>query len=422
MDQAKTLIRTVVRTFYDTEHVVIIDSIVNHSALTLDDFKQIFAFGARQPKEIAKYLGKLREGGLVSCYGRQETKAGAQKASTVEYWWIDYQLAIDAIKFRLHMLQTHLEQQGKSTSEKKEYSCRVCKSEWTALEVLDNPDPEFRGSGFLCKRCNNVLDWKPHNTQDGRDNNVLSQFNTQLGHILGLVESIDKIIVPNSTPESAIENIKPVPRHKEAGAVDTEKLDNLTTMAQPTSVKGIKAQAEKVEIVLTTESENTAAAQQAEADRRAKIAAQNQLPEWHTKSTISGEVTRIGHNQTLLQQESLASVVEDGTEKKAVLNNDAMDKFFATLERERAQAGEVEKVDEEEEEESDEDEFEDVTSPVLKRPKLEDQAPLNSESSQSQVDGETPDPNRSNNNISVPPVTSTLEDDDSEEEEFEEVV
>ena len=44
MDQAKILLRTAVRTFYDTEHVVIIDAIVNHSAVTLDDFKQIFAF------------------------------------------------------------------------------------------------------------------------------------------------------------------------------------------------------------------------------------------------------------------------------------------------------------------------------------------------------------------------------------------
>jgi transcription initiation factor TFIIE subunit alpha len=399
---------------------VVIDAITNHSALTLDDFKQIFAAGGRQPKEIAKYLGKLREGGLISVHGRQETKPGAQKTSTVEYWWIDYQRAIDATKYRLHMLQEHLSHLGKSTTEKKDYTCRTCGSEWTQMEVLDNPDPEHRGSGFLCKRCNSLLDYKPQNSQDGRpeDDNIVSQFNTQLGHILALVETIDKLVVPVTTPESAIENIKPVPKQKEVGGIDTEPLDNLMTRAQPSSVKGLKM-AEKVEIVLTTDSENTAAAQQAEADRRARISAQNRLPEWHTKSTVSGDATRVGHNESLGDLDSLAPITGENGEKKPVLNNEAFDRFFETLEAERAQAAQGQDVEEDEEEEEsdeDEDEFEDVTSPILKRPKIEEQT----FSPAAIVDSNAikgPEP------IATPlPDEDVGEDDDSEEEEFEEVV
>jgi transcription initiation factor TFIIE subunit alpha len=399
----------------------VIDAITNHSALTLDDFKQIFAAGGRQPKEIAKYLGKLREGGLISVYGRQETKPGAQKTSTVEYWWIDYQRAIDATKYRLHMLQEHLSHLGKSTTEKKDFTCRVCGSEWTQMEVLDNPDPQHRGSGFLCKRCNSLLDYKPQNAQDGRaeEDNIVSQFNTQLGHILALVETIDKLVVPVTTPESAIENIKPVPKQKEVGGIDTTPLENLMTRGQPTSVKGLKM-AEKVEIVLTTDSENTAAVQQAEADRRAKIAAQNILPEWHTKSTVSGDTTRAGHSQVVKETDGVLPIPGENGEKKPVLNNEAFDRFFETLEAERAQAAQGQGAEEEEEEEEesdeDEDEFEDVTSPVLKRPKIEEAAFSPAVTANTNAD------NIPEAVAPPPPNEATGEDDDSEEEEFEEVV
>jgi transcription initiation factor TFIIE subunit alpha len=413
MDQAKTLVRSVVRSFYDTEHVIVIDSIITHSAVTLEDLKQVFAAGGRAPKDIAKYLGRLREAGLVSTYARQETKPGAQKSSTVEYWWTDYHRAIDATKYRLHMLQDHLSHLGKSTTEKKEYFCPECGSEWTQMEALDNPDPEHRGSGFLCKVCNNPLEFRPDNSTNGgtENDNIVSQFNKQLGHILALVESIDNLTVPASTPESALENIKPVPRQKEVGVIDTEPLEHLMTQVKPTSVKGLAQQAEKVEIVLTTDSENNAAVQAAEAERKAKIAAQNQLPEWHTKSTVSGDPTRAATNQAAREADAHGALRVQNGEKKASINTAAIDDFFANLEAQQGASGnEGQNQDEEEEEESDEDEFEEVISPVLKRPRLDDGIAQSSDSSAFAP------------TATAAPVQVAEDEDDSEEGEFETVV
>jgi transcription initiation factor TFIIE subunit alpha len=418
MDQAKTLIRTVVRAFYETEHIVAIDAVVNHTALTIEDFKQIFAAGGRQPKEIAKYLGKLREGGLLSCYGRQETKPGAQKATTVEYWWIDYQFAVDAIKFHLHVVEEHLNRLGRITTEKKEFFCPVCKSEWTQLEVIDNPDPQGRGSGFLCKRCNTLLSWRAPDEDEGpsEGSNKVSQFNTQLGHILNLVQAIDQLHVPLCTAENAIESLKPVPRQKDVGAPDIDMPDY--PMMLPTSVKGVKAQAENVEIVLDTESQRTAEEQKAESERKAKIFAQNQLPEWHTKSTITGESTGRGANQEMYKEEISIPLVLETSKKAAGLDASAMANIFDSLEAEKAQVASAQGTEDESDE--DEDEFEDVTSPVLKKPRLEEilqvEEPAIVEVAPVVVVEETKVAP-----IAKPMVAVVAYEDDSEEEEFEEV-
>jgi len=415
MEQAKLLVRSVARSFFETEHVVCIDAIIDHSALTIDDFKQIFAGGGRQPKEIAQYLGKLRESGLARKDSRAEVKDGAQKHIQVEYWWIDYHYAIDATKYKLRMIQDKLANEAKSTTEKKEFMCKVCHSQWTLMEAMDNKDPKqfsnpaYKGSGFLCKRCNNPLLLTATKTDAAmEDESAVSQFNKQLDHITSLVEAIDNLTVPNITWEMALANKKSVPRQKDPGALDTEP--NQVVSLQPASVKGLQGQDENVKIVLTTEEENNAAVQEAKAKEKAKIQEQNLLPEWHTTSTVTGDITRAGHKQSVRDHDALVSAADDQGEKKPLLNNAAMDAVFAQLEAERAQAAKTPN-EEGSEEESDEDEFEDVTSPVLKRPRIEGQDSFG--------DGQTGSTQQLN---SVSLAANPGEEDDSEEEEFEEVV
>lgn len=65
MELAKVLVRSVVRAFYETEHIVLIDALVNHSALSLSDLALAVDLG-KQQKVAQKLAGKLKEGGLVS--------------------------------------------------------------------------------------------------------------------------------------------------------------------------------------------------------------------------------------------------------------------------------------------------------------------------------------------------------------------
>jgi transcription initiation factor TFIIE subunit alpha len=64
---AKVFVKTAVRMFYETEHIVVIDALVYHGALSLQDLVIVLDWGKNQ-KGAAKLTGKLREGGLISVY------------------------------------------------------------------------------------------------------------------------------------------------------------------------------------------------------------------------------------------------------------------------------------------------------------------------------------------------------------------
>jgi len=307
-----------------------------------------------------------------------------------EYYFIDYRRAIDATKYRVHMIDKKIKAQGKPNQEKKELRCRQCKSEWTTLEVLDNIDPwaaaSGRGSGFLCKRCNHPLDAIPQTGETERDD-LPARFNKQFGPILAILQHIDNSFIPAVSGEVALADALPVPRAKGQDKPKTSPVRQ--QVIAPSTVKGIASGPEKIEIVITTDADNNAAAQKAEQERQARFAQQNALPEWHTHSTVTNERTALGILDAARKEgEADASFVISDTpgeeeDKKTV--DTSMDTYFAALaaeqeeQRRRAAAGE----DDEDEEDEEDMEFEDTLiavpemngEPEAKRVKVEEREP-----------------------------------------------
>jgi len=412
----KEFVRTVTRAFYGTEPTIIIDALVIHSALSHDDMKSVFSNTSRTAKDWGRSVAKLMEGGLVSKYQRAEIKAGNLKAHQVEYYFIDYRFAIDATKYRLHTLEKSLADKVKPTAEKNEFSCPQCLSQWTLMEALDNPDPMGRGSGFVCKTCGHLLEAIPEGKEDELDhNNPLSKFNRQFDWLIKMLEKIDRTFIPETTGESALENKKDVPKSQDPGANLMYQFD-MAPRSKPTAVVGLKAVAEKVEITLTTEEENTAAAQQAEADRRARIAAQNELPSWHTESTVQpGGKSGQGLDNVKTEADDGSSLGNGQDEKNKMDDEEFLLKAYQEIaEQERiAKLRQQEEDDEEDSDEEDEEDFEDVevAPPEVKKQKLEDTDSAKASDSLA--------------NTPLPPVetgTPANGDESDEDEEFEEVV
>ncbi|KAF2456596.1 hypothetical protein BDY21DRAFT_347663 [Lineolata rhizophorae] len=381
MDYARVLVRTVVRAFYETEHVVLVDALVTHNALSLSDLALVMDLG-KQIKAVQKLCGKLKEGGLVSVLARQETRQGAQKPITKEYYYIDYRRAIDATKYRIHMLDEKVKADAKPTTEKKDLFCKQCGSEYTILEALDHPDLLGSGSGFSCRRCRYSLEYRDQNGEDDEPqpagDDTPAQFNRQFANLLSLLQQIDGTTVPAVTGESALADARPIIRDQTINpAAKTEVVDE--QKVKPTAVRGITSGPEKIEVSFTTSAERSAAERAAEEERKAKIAAQNMLPTWHTHSTVTGEQTRemaqaqqpsrtetstpapgAGGGATPLAMSATAADEKDEADDK---RDPALDAYFAALkaEQERVAKEEEDEDDEDEEEEDeDEEEFEDV--------------------------------------------------------------
>ncbi|ORY15160.1 hypothetical protein BCR34DRAFT_559187 [Clohesyomyces aquaticus] len=397
LELAKVFVKTVVRMFYDTEHIVVVDALVFHNALSLSDLVIVLDYGKNQ-KSAQKLCGKLREGGLISVFARQELRDGAMKAVNREYFYIDYRRAIDATKYKIHALDERIKENAKPTQEKKEFVCPQCKAQWTAMELLDHIDPEGRDSGFLCKTCDHPVA-SLHNTEsvlEPENDDTPAKFNRQFGPLLKLMQQIDEVTIPHIEGQDALDAAVELPRDKDLNPAARHDAVPITTV-RPTAVKGMVAQQEKIEVSIATNSEYTEAARAAEAQKAAKIASQNLLPEWHTKSTVLDKeyYTAVSDSKPTSNGNDLLAVKEEPVDEKKGQDTE-LDAVFAALEEQRRKE---EAAAEEDEDDEDEDEFEDVAVgiagiangvPDAKRIKLESSAAPSPAAAATPASGATP--------------------------------
>lgn len=291
-------------------------------------------------------------------FTRQETRDGATRPLAKDYYFIDYRRAVDSTKFRLHTVHERIRAATSSLGqeERKEYICRRCHSQYTAIEVLDSLDPAGRGTGFLCKRCRNPLDELGEDAIQQDDTTAL--FNKQFASIMSILQKIDETTVPEVTGEQALADMRPMPRTELNPAPKTQAAP--AQVSRPTAVSGMATGPEKIEVAITSGSETTAAQQAADAERRARIAAQNQMPEWHERSTVTGEFVKGATSGSTSAPAGPA--VSAGEEKHVDDNDDSarLARAFEQLEQERQRRLEEEDDEEEDDDEDDEDDFEDV--------------------------------------------------------------
>jgi transcription initiation factor TFIIE subunit alpha len=275
------------------------------------------------------------------------------------YYYIDYRATIDAIKWRVYLIDKQVQGNTVPEMERKEFFCPRCKSEWTQMEVLDKYGPQ----GFLCHRCDYLLEQHDPNSNSRGGHEQSTKLNAQFKFITDLLPKIDNVIVPENTFEQALASARKVNRDETNPAYETAPLD--AAVERPTAVRGMANVApQSIAVTLTASEGPTDADIAAEKARKEKTASQNVLPVHFTHSTISGEQVKFNGDTGLLSSQSLEPDKKDLRLDTPSANGDleGIDDYFAQLKA--AQAKEAEQEKEEEFETDDEDEedmgFEDV--------------------------------------------------------------
>jgi transcription initiation factor TFIIE subunit alpha len=225
MENAKTLVRSVVRAFYNTRDVLVIDILVSDSAVRDDDLAHKMGMNT---KDVHKLCAKLRDDRLLSVGTRPELREGQQRPINRTYYYINYHHTIDAIKWRIYQLDRQLQGPVVPASERKEYVCPRCGAEWTQMQVLD----KFDSRGFICQRCGEGV--LVHDVE--RSTEVVqasTKMHSQLRFITDLLQELDEQYLEENTFDLALEHARPVVRD----AVHAS-LTNATVPLQPSAVKG----------------------------------------------------------------------------------------------------------------------------------------------------------------------------------------
>ncbi|KAK6423759.1 hypothetical protein LTR95_016481 [Oleoguttula sp. CCFEE 5521] len=379
------LLRLVARCFYPVDHILVIEALLTHSTLSDTDLTHVLGY-SNNTKVLRRLCGRLKDDGLLSIQQRTERRTdgsggafydaragvdgkGGMKERVMhrDWYYLNYHHAIDSIKFRMHKTNKHVESMGAPATEKKELSCKVCKSQYTELEAMDT----ITELGFKCSRCGNILDVVPEEER-ASENETTKRFNQQMEPIQKLLQEIDQTTVPENNFDEALAKQKAITRTDANPAARTEIIDNPNRNLQ--STKGLALKPEKISVSVqddeTVKQEERAAEARA---RREKEARQNALPEWISKSTITGDVTAVGAKEARERaaREAHAGVddgdlaMTNGADEKKAENRDeeVMNAYWAELaaQQQKEMAAKAAQDDEEEEDEDDdEDEFEDV--------------------------------------------------------------
>ncbi|OAK97111.1 hypothetical protein IQ06DRAFT_281095 [Phaeosphaeriaceae sp. SRC1lsM3a] len=407
VETAKQLVRTVVRMFYEIEHVVVMDALCYHGALPISDLVLVLEAG-KNSKHVGKIVGKLKEAGMCAVYSQQVMREGATKQTSREYYYIDYRRAIDACKYKIHKIDETVKKNAKPTAEKAELKCIRCKSQYTTMDVLNSIDPEptADSSGFLCLRCGHPLDEIDAGGQaDDMADDTPAKFNKLFSPLLTLMAEIDQMKIPAVEGKDAVEAKIDLPRDKNIDPGTRHEVVE-TVVSRPTAVRGLDTGPEKISIQIGSSAEQNEKQRAAEKARQEKIQMQNQLPSWHTESTVVKNAN--GTSSAIKQESNSSDLVGIKTEASDGKNaNQNLDAVFAQIEAERRRKEEEE--EEEDDDDDDDDEFEDVAvgtpsaAPDAKRVKLESSA--------------APTPS----NAATPAASNGDGGEESEEDEFEDV-
>lgn len=273
MDLAQVLVRRVVRAFYSTQEVLVVEALVTHSCLRDDDLCYLMKMNL---KDLHRLCAGLHQQRFLVVASRQEQVETKARPVSRTYYFIDYQKAIDAIKWRHWRTSTDMHSTTTAATETKDYFCPRCKAEWTQYEVLD----KWSNRGFICHRCNGILTKVTEPTSTGHQQSA--RMNNQFKFMTDALQQIDESGVPECTFEKALASARPVERAATHEAVASVPVDVTT---KPTAVKGLANTGPKtLTVTITDGNEEQDAA--AEARRRKEQLLANQLPSWITESCV----------------------------------------------------------------------------------------------------------------------------------------
>ncbi|KAH7827169.1 Transcription initiation factor TFIIE alpha subunit [Monocercomonoides exilis] len=141
------LVRTVMRAFYDSEYVVVMEALLRSNRIREERLVDMLHFS---PKQTSRILNQLRSDQLIRC--EENVAERGTGLGTGNIYWIDYRLFIDSVKYHITAMRLSLSADKKDNTCVYPYYCPKCRRKYDALAAQRHVDIETKD--FLCCFCN----------------------------------------------------------------------------------------------------------------------------------------------------------------------------------------------------------------------------------------------------------------------------
>ncbi|KAL9939411.1 hypothetical protein V8E36_001228 [Tilletia maclaganii] len=319
--RVKLLAQRVARLFYDDPQIIILDQLCTVEIIPAEVLAGRLG---RSIKEVGSMLNKLLEDRLISVHRRTEMRDNASvnphaRPINKSYYYLSYPRFLKVIRWRMMSLNKQIQYQGSRNLENKGFICPRCGKTYDSLDVANLYDPFTNELCCDVPGCGSPLKHDEDREEARKGQEKGRKFNEQCASILRVLASLEGVLMPHFDPEEYIvanlaletwktptleafdlSGIPDRPESKTAGGPSktSSTSRNGLTDAQIASkpLAGLTAASTagvSVRLVGIDPAEE-AAAKKAREEEAARLREQNQLPEWHLMSTISGESTSLG--------------------------------------------------------------------------------------------------------------------------------
>jgi transcription initiation factor IIE alpha subunit len=146
----ENLVSTVARAFYTDTVVIVLEGLMHEKYIIEEELGPRLKLSAKEVRKITTQL----ESEMLICV--ENVTIGDTK-SFLKCYYIDYQQFVDAVRFRVHLMQRELVSEEKSELHEVYYECPTCKTRYNSLEVQRLICADFK---FICNSCCPVTNFR----------------------------------------------------------------------------------------------------------------------------------------------------------------------------------------------------------------------------------------------------------------------
>ena len=185
----KRLARVIVKSFYETEHAAIINLLVKHTCVKEDDMFELLKFDKKQLRTV---LARLKNDKLIKQRVFKEKQADTGNTITFNYFFIDYKLFVNVVKYKLDHIRNKIEHDEREATNRPSFVCKQCDKRYSDLEIDRLVDPS---TGDLhCEFCSGPIDEDLSDVQQKQNSlSLLALFNEQMESVFALLKGCENI-------------------------------------------------------------------------------------------------------------------------------------------------------------------------------------------------------------------------------------
>ncbi|GCB62867.1 hypothetical protein scyTo_0004320 [Scyliorhinus torazame] len=202
----KRLAKYVVRGFYGVEYSLTLDILIRYPCVKEEDLQQLLKF---EKKQLRSVLNTLKADKFLKSRIRVETNCEG-KSSRHNYYYINYKLLVDVVKYKLDVVRRKIETDERNSSTRSSFKCPLCFSTFSDLEVNHLFDPCT--GNFNCTYCHTEVEEDASAIPKRDARTILATFNEQIEPIYALLHETEDIALshellepqPTEIPELAL--------------------------------------------------------------------------------------------------------------------------------------------------------------------------------------------------------------------------